>query len=206
MGEQKVDPSVEAFDGTTTGPAELERLARQVDELHDIEQIKQLQARFWLACDGDFVRGPTHDPVAITDLFTEDGSWVIRALDVEGASWPEMWADGRDELLAWFTRSQANVPFSMHVGAAPVIEVDRPEAQGTWKLLGLITTAERHALWAGAIYHVRYLLTVNGWRIKEASVTVGFNTPFDTGWGALRFVPLARHQLVGGNGGREAVK
>jgi hypothetical protein len=123
MGQQ-TDHSAELPDAAKSDRVELERLARQIEELHDIEQIKQLQARFWLACDGDFVHGPTHDPVAIANLFTDDGSWIMRGLDVAGASWPEMRADGKEELLAWFTRSQANVPFSMHVGVAPIIEVD----------------------------------------------------------------------------------
>jgi hypothetical protein len=180
---------------------ELERLAQRVGELHDIEQIKQLQARFWLACDGDFVHGPTHDPVAIADLFTADGSWVMEALEVDGVSRPEMRADGRQELLAWFTRSQANVPFSMHVGVAPVIEVDGADARGTWKLLGLMTTADHRALWAGAQYSVRYHRTEAGWRIKETRLAVGFNTPFESGWGAERFAPLARHQAEAARAG-----
>jgi hypothetical protein len=182
---------------------ELDRLARRIDELHDIEQIKQLQARFWLACDGDFVHGPTHDPVALTDLFTEDGSWIIEGFESEGGSRPEMRADGREDLLAWFTRSQKNVPFSMHVGAAPVIEVDGSEATGTWKLLGLMTTSENQALWAGAIYNVVYRRTGNGWRIREARLAIGFNTPFEDGWGKMRFAPLARHQMDAARAGMD---
>jgi hypothetical protein len=172
----------------------LVELEREIVRLRDIEEIRQLQAKFWLAADGNILTGPTHEPETIADLFTEDGIWELAGVDGEFASWSDMGPDGRSEMLAWFRESQCLVPFAMHFGVCPIINVNGRTADACWKVLATMTTQSKQALWSGGLYEVAYLKTHLGWRIRSVRVTVGFNTPFEgDGWGAMRYAPLARN-------------
>jgi len=177
----------------TTVEERLAELEAEVRRLRDIEEIKQLQARFWLACDGDVRYGPTHLPEAIVELFTEDGSWG--PLQVAGDDDPDAMAfpRGRDELLEYFRGTQERVPFAMHFGAAPLIEVDGDDATGKWKLMGTMTTAAQNALLAAAIYHTTYRRTPDGWRIRSSRLVLGFNTPWEDGWAKTKYATLVRN-------------
>ncbi|HVX21923.1 MAG TPA: nuclear transport factor 2 family protein [Acidimicrobiales bacterium] len=163
--------------------------------LEDAEAIRNLQGRFWLAADGVFGTGPTHDYEAMVDTFTEDGTWILPGPMTENGPIEGVEAHGGEELLACFKIPHERQPISMHVGAAPIIEVDGGDtARGRWKLLGMMTAPTGQSFWAGALYDVAYRRTDQGWRIETCTVVLQFNTPFDgNGWGDVRFVPLARH-------------
>jgi hypothetical protein len=159
-------------------------LETQIRWLADIEEIKQLQARFWYACDGD-PTGSTHDYEEIVNLFTDAGSLSISISHVA--------AHGRDALLDFFKAAQHSVPFAMHVGITPIIDIDGDIATGKWKLLALVTLrdgAEERGYWSGNLYNVTYRRIGSAWRIHDCAISTFMFTPFDQGWGAERLASV----------------
>ena len=74
-------------------------LAATVRWLADIEQIKQLKARYALACDDDY------DADALAELFTEDAIW-------DGGFMGR--AEGRDGIHEFFSNASSVVGFAVH--------------------------------------------------------------------------------------------
>lgn len=174
----------------------LEVLERESRMLQDVEDIKKLRALFWLACDGDILRGPTHDPETIADLFTDDGSWTMAGVQSDDMSWEDSGPRGRAEIIRWFSETQRRISFAMHFGVTPIIQVNGDEATGRWKLFATMLRGSE-ALWVGSIYDDTYRRTSQGWRIHTTRVSIGFNTPFSEGWAQTRYVPLPHDSRVG---------
>jgi SnoaL-like domain len=164
-----------------------ELLAR-VQTLEDIEQIKVLQMRFWRACDGELLGGPTHPPEEIAELFTLDAVWDVTPVEADGVALPGSVAQGRDEIMRWFARSQIRQPFVFHLGGMPIIEVDGATAIATWRVVNASTVAGG-AYWGAAHYDAEYRRTPAGWRISMIRMTRAFRTSFEDGWAARRFIP-----------------
>jgi hypothetical protein len=172
---------------------ELSNLLSQLRELRDIEHIRELHARFWDASDGDLASGPTHRYDAMAECFTEDGVWIIPPFGPEGQRFGGVEARGREAIRESFKTPHQTVPFAMHLGVLPIINLAGDAATGRWKLLALMTGASRRAMWSGAVHDAEYRRTDSGWLISKVTVTVAFNSPFDVGWAESRFSPLARH-------------
>jgi hypothetical protein len=165
----------------------------QIQTLLDMEEIRQLYARFWDACDGNLVSGPTHLYDEIADFFTEDGVWSVAPFGTEGNRFGGVKAEGREAIRESFKAPHGAVPFAMHLGVLPILRVDGDHATGRWKLLALMTTSAPAAMWAGAVHDAEYRRTELGWKISRVVVTVAFNSPFEIGWARVRYAPLARH-------------
>jgi hypothetical protein len=179
----------------TPTPNELAQLFAEVRRLQDIEQIRTLHAQFWDACDGDLASGPTHLYAKIADFFTEDGIWSIAPFGSDEMRYSGVTAEGRSAILESFKTPHKNIPFAMHLGVLPIVEVDGNVAKGRWKLLALITRSNDQAIWGAAVHDADYRRTSDGWRISKVVVTVAFNSPFETGWAKARYAPLARHEV-----------
>lgn len=172
--------------------------------MRDIEDVKQLQARFWYACDGDLSTGPTHDPEMIASLFTSDGSWTVSARDTTGEETFAVQARGRTELISCFSAYQEDIPFALHLGVTPLIEVAGDTALGKWKMTALLGYPKGEAYWSAATYDVGYQRTPEGWRIQRCTVAAAMHASYRRGWGedrlSLRTDRLSADNAHGGQG------
>lgn len=172
-------------------PQAARSLAARLQRLEDIEEIKQLKGRYWIACDLDIVGGHNHDYETIAELYAQDGTWEVEAIDLPDLHRAARRAEGRDAIREYFRANQERYAFCMHFGIAPVITVDGDTASGHWHLLATMHLKEPDiGFWAGAHYHDTYVRTADGWRIQSTRVTSGFSTPFEAGWHRTKyFVP-----------------
>jgi SnoaL-like domain len=133
--------------------------------LEDVEEIKQLKARYAAACDNNY------DADAIAALFTEDAVWDGGSLGLAEGHAPEFF------------------PFAIHNVMNPVIEVDGDRATAQWYLLQPATMAkENQAVWLSAAYRDEYVRVGGRWMFKHLKVTANFLTPYEAGWAKQRFV------------------
>ena len=95
---------------------DIELLAGRIQQLEDIEAIKQLKALYCEICDDD------HNPDRIVTIFTDDGIWEGGGIGT---------ATGHAEIRALFERFQKMISFSQHMTMNPRIEVDGDSASGT---------------------------------------------------------------------------
>jgi hypothetical protein len=167
----------------------LEELEREVRLLKDLEEIRMLKARYWKACDGDIVVGPSHEVEDVVELYTEDGSWQILPRET-----PEGWTEpiggfGREGIREFFAHLRAHFNFIMHFGMAPIIEVDGDRATGHWHYIATMDgpDSESSVLSAG-VYLDEYARTDAGWRIKSTRVVTGFRTPLEEGWKKTKYL------------------
>jgi ketosteroid isomerase-like protein len=130
--------------------------------LEDIEEIRQLKARYAAACDDNY----NADEIAA--LFAEDALWDGGALGK---------ADGRAAIRKFFSRASEFFPFAIHNVMNPIIEVDGDRATGQWYLLQLAAT-----------YHDEYARLEGRWMFKRLKVTSHFLTPYEEGWAKKPFV------------------
>jgi ketosteroid isomerase-like protein len=133
-----------------------------VNQLWDIEQIKQLKARYFRLMD-------TRDWNAWIDVFTDD---VAVHIDDPAA---EVRCSGRDQML---TLAQGITPgISTHHGHTPEIAlVDAEHATGIWAMFDYVQTpaTNEHPLGLQGYghYHETYRKTDDGqWRIATLRLT-----------------------------------
>jgi uncharacterized protein (TIGR02246 family) len=151
-------------------------LADRVQRLEDIEEIRQLKARYCAFCDDGY------DPEGIAALFTDDGIWD------GGRTFGR--AEGRDAIRAHFEAASSRISLARHQVMNPIISVDGDEATGHWLLFQPCTDARRdQALWLAATYDDRYRRQGGRWLIASTTIEVAFFTPFDQGWAQQRFPP-----------------
>jgi uncharacterized protein (TIGR02246 family) len=149
-------------------------LEERMRALEDVEEIKQLKARYAAACDNNY------DADAIAALFTEDAVW-------DGGSLGK--AEGREKIRKFFRRAPEFFPFAIHNVMNPVIEVDGDRATAQWYLLQPATMArENQAVWLSAAYRDEYVRVGGRWMFKHLKVTANFLTPYEAGWAKQRFV------------------
>ncbi len=98
--------------------------------LEDIEEIKQLKARYCAACDD------AHNPDSLGPLFAPDAVWEATGVGR---------AEGRDAikaLLGGIGRA-GTIRNSAHHAINPIIDVDGDLASGHWRLIMLYTGYRR---------------------------------------------------------------
>ncbi|MEZ4334039.1 MAG: nuclear transport factor 2 family protein [Myxococcota bacterium] len=146
----------------------LHELERKLDELRDIEAIKQLKAEYCDVCDD------AHDPDRIVGLFTEDCVW-----EGEGVAT----ARGHAELRALFEDFARRVAFSQHNVFNPRIRIEGDRAWGTWYLLGPFTFREgNRALWVAVRYEEEYVKQGGAWKIRHLRGIGRMAAPYEQGW------------------------
>ncbi len=144
--------------------------------LADIEEIKQLKARYALACDNEY------DPAALADLFTEDAVWDG---DFMGR------AETREGIRAFFTVASTIVAFAVHGVSNPLIEVAGDTAKGRWYLhQPMVLKGDGSCFWFCAQYEDDYVRTSNGWKFQHVRVKPRAFTPFEKGFGKVLMADL----------------
>jgi ketosteroid isomerase-like protein len=147
----------------------LEQRLRAID---DIEQIKQLKARYAAACDDNY------NADAIAELFVEDAVW-------DGGKLGR--ADGREHIRKFFRRAPEVFPFAIHNVMNPNIEVDGDRATGRWYLLQPATRLPRNeAVWLLAAYQDEYVRREGRWMFQRLTVKTNFLSRYEEGWAKPR--------------------
>ena len=141
----------------------MKTLEQRIQTLEDIEEIKKLKARYWLACDN-------RDSKAIKQCFvTEDLKIDFGFIGV---------FTDIDEFIALFL-SMTDKPshIDLHHGLAPEIEiVDEHNATGRWRMqFQLIETETQVAQFMGGVYLDEYQKIDGQWKIKTTAYDLRFN-------------------------------
>jgi uncharacterized protein (TIGR02246 family) len=125
--------------------------------LLDIEEIKQLKARYFRCLD-------TKDGDAFAELFTADA-----VMDADGYV-----EEGRDKILDFLTRILDGVT-TVHHGHMPEITITGPDtATGVWSMFDYLTFPvgePPRGLRGYGHYHEEYAREQGGWRIRRLTLT-----------------------------------
>jgi len=140
-------------------------LEATVQRLADIEDIKQLKARYAAACDEDY------NPDKLAPLFIEDAIW-------DGGIFG--YAEGRDAIHEFFSHSSSLVPFAVHQISNPLIEISGDTATGKWYLWQPMVF-QGAALWLSATYDDQYVRVDGNWLYKHLKLNIRMLTPYEEG-------------------------
>lgn len=148
---------------------ELSDLAKTIYELKDIEDIKQLKARYCHLVD-------TAAWDALDLLWAED---AICDYGFFGRF------EGRAQIMESFFRGLvASVSsFNAHMLHNPIVAIDGDCAAGFW-YLSAHTTIQPHnqAMWVQGFYRDKFVRLDERWKIAEIKVEFRYFTPFEEGW------------------------
>ncbi|WP_431874194.1 nuclear transport factor 2 family protein [Amycolatopsis sacchari] len=160
-----------------TGPLSAPLEAR-VARLEALDAIRALQMAYVRFCDAGFPLD------RIPELFTPACVWDGGGLLGRHA--------GHAELRRHFADVAATLEWSLHYIVSGDIELadDLRSARSTWYLWQPLTI-NGTAAWHMGRYRERHEPGPGGWRISDLVLTVDAFTPFDRGWVAQRFMPLA---------------
>lgn len=150
---------------------ELEKMVRR---LADIEDIKQLKARYASACDDDY------NPDKLAALFAEDAIWDGSLLG---------YAEGREGIREFFGAASNLVPFAVHQVSNPLIEINGDTATGQWFLWQPMVLGEQ-ALWLSAIYEDSYVRIDGQWLYQHLKLNIRMLTPFEEGPAKTRIIEV----------------
>ena len=144
--------------------------------LADIEEIKQLKARYARACDDNY------DANAIAELFTDEAVWDGGMMG---------YAETRDGIRTFFENASSLVDFAVHGISNPLIEIDGDRATGHWYLHQPMTMQGADlAFWFCAQYEDEYLRTGDGWKFRRVKVIPRAFTPYEEGFGKTLLADL----------------
>ena len=142
-------------------------LAPQLQELADIEAIKQLKALYCYSIDDRDL-----DPLMVR--FTDDAVW-------EGG--PAGRYEGRDAIGQYLQDLPQILSFALHWVVNPLITVAGDEARARWYLIEPCTGARSgRALWGAGHYDDRMVREDGVWKFREIVLKQIFWAPFDKGW------------------------
>jgi hypothetical protein len=143
-------------------------LAARLRALEDLEAIRRLKARYFLACD-------RKDPAAMRDCFCSGEVLIDYG--------PVGTFGRREQLVEVFERLACHAHIvEMHHGANPCIEiVDAQRARGTWALhYQQIDTQAQRLTQLGGLYDDAYRKDDDGaWRIERTRFVVGSTLVLD---------------------------
>ena len=149
-------------------------LEKTVQRLADIEDIKQLKARYASACDDDY------NPEKLATLFAEDAIWDGSILG---------YAEGREAIREFFAGSSQLVPFAVHQVSNPLIEIDGDSATGQWFLWQPMVFGEQ-ALWLSAVYEDSYVSIGGQWLYQHLKLNIRMLTPYEEGPAKTRIIEV----------------
>jgi hypothetical protein len=134
---------------------ELQQLKDQIQRLTDIEDIKQLKARYFEYADGQDWESYANEIVTEDFAFDSDAGLI----------------EGRDEVIAMVSRSLLGAT-TVHHGHMPRIEIDGDTATGTWAMDDYVTIplpdGDAYVIRGYGHYHETYRRTPDGWRISSS--------------------------------------
>ena len=132
----------------------------KTDMLWEIEQIKQLKARYFRLVD-------TRDREGFRNLFTPDLEWVCE--DETGAVIKEI--HGRDALVDWIEEF-GPTRVSVHHGHMPEITIhDERTATGIWAMVDYVEVPGQVNFMGYGHYHEHYVKQGGDWRISKLLLT-----------------------------------
>ncbi len=140
-------------------------LEKTVQRLADIEDIKQLKARYASACDDDYNQDD------LVPMFAEDAIWDGGILG---------YAEGHEGIREFFTAANSLVPFAVHQVSNPLIEIDGDTATGQW-FLWQPMVFQGQALWLSAVYEDKYVRQDGKWLYQHLKLNIRMLTPFEEG-------------------------
>lgn len=153
----------------------LRTLAKQIQQLHDLEAIKGLIARYAIGADRK------NDPHIMGPLFAPDAVW-----ECEGFGRFE----GRDTIAkALSDVAQQQILWTLHYMVSPSIELaaDGNGAEGSWYLWELATVkgagAEPESVWCGGTYDATFTRRDGAWYFAHVRLNLRLWTAFDRPWG-----------------------
>ena len=135
----------------------LQELQREAAQQRDLEEIKQLKARYCRLVDtGEF-------EAWVDECFTDD----VR-LDIVGSI-----VEGRDEALAMMHRTLAEGSTVHHVYTPEITFTGPDTATGLWAMEDWVRTQgdKPRAFHGCGHYHETYVRTARGWRIATTQLT-----------------------------------
>ncbi len=151
-------------------------LEQDVRWLVDVEQIKQLKARYAAACDDDYAAD------VLAELFTEEAVWDGGFMG---------YAEGKEGIRTFFANASNLVAFAVHGVSNPLIEVDGDKARGRWYLHQPMTMKGADAaFWFCAQYEDEYQRTADGWKFSHVRVIPRAFTPYEEGFGKTLLAEL----------------
>ncbi len=146
-----------------------QEIAAKVRWLADIEEIKQLKARYASACDDDYACD------AIAALFTEDAIWDGGMMG---------YARTREGIREFFSGASDVVGFAVHGVSNPLIQIEGDRATGQWYLHQPMTIkGTEDSFWFCAQYKDEYVRTPDGWRFSHVRLIARAFTPYQDGFG-----------------------
>jgi hypothetical protein len=151
-----------------------ETIEEKINRLVDIEDIKQLKARYAAACDDDY------NPDKLAPLFTENAIWDGSILG---------YAEGREAIHGFFSASSTLVPFAVHQISNPLIEIDGDSATGQWYLWQPMVFQDA-ALWLSATYADTYVRVDGQWLFAHLKLNIRMLTPYDDGPAKTRIIEV----------------
>jgi hypothetical protein len=137
-------------------------LEQTIQRLADIEDIKQLKARYASACDDDY------NPDKLAPLFAEDAIW-------DGSIMGH--AEGREGIREFFAAASSLVPFAVHQVSNPLIEIE-PMVLG------------EQALWLSAVYEDQYVRVDGQWLYQHLKLNIRMLTPYEEGPAKTRIIEM----------------
>ena len=146
-----------------------------MQELYDIEAIKQLKARYALHTDLYF-KDPSNLDRLINEVFSEDIRLDFGAMGL---------AENREEAEGFFANIvYGALSFCHHLLHNPIITIlGSDEAVGNWSFLVPCTfRGEELAGWLSGYYNEKYVKREDKWYIQSIEVDWNFATPFSKGW------------------------
>jgi uncharacterized protein (TIGR02246 family) len=133
------------------------RERRPVNELDEIEKLKQLKARYFRTMD-------TKDWMAMRAVFADD---VVMDTTASGGSLTV----GADAFMAYLEPTLRDA-VTVHHGHMPEIEVISPStASGVWALQDIIVWPDGTRMHGYGHYHETYEKSDGKWRIKTSTLT-----------------------------------
>ena len=148
----------------------LEKLAKRVQALEDIEAIKQLKATYAATCDDHY------NPNKVEDLFTEDAVW-------DGG---ERFGKhtGHKQIKEFFIGVSKSLVFGAHFFLQPRITLTSPTtAKANWYLWQTSTMANGKGVWICGLEDDEYRKGKDGkWRMSYMKLTLFYVTSYEDGW------------------------
>lgn len=138
-------------------------LEKQVRELADREEIKELRYRYCTCVDD----GNWNE---FLNLFTEDAK--IRHNPTDSTY------TGEEELSAFATHLEEDHYFTVHMLHNPILEIDDNEATGQWDFEVVEMLANETVEWLQGRYDEIYRRADNGWRFEMIDIDFNYRADF----------------------------
>jgi SnoaL-like domain len=153
---------------------ELSHLEIDVTRAEDVRAIKKLQRAYGYYAD----RGLWDD---LANLFTDDAV----------ADYPSGIFDGNASIRAMFIQNLGQGKTGLaegriynHTILQPVVDLapDGATATGRWRVLGMLGSLGRSAIWADSLYRFDYVKQNGRWKMRSLIAYAGSGGSYDEGW------------------------